>query len=278
MLADIVEAVRRLVRTLPEGVTRRLALGAVKAAERGGDVAYIYHEASKLAPDYYGHGLPYSESSEYWKVYGGGCIKLPEPIKASGVDALAAIRSRRSRREYSGEPLGLAELSSILYYSVGVTGKAWWGGPKRAYPSAGALQPIEAYVYAGMVEGVARGIYHYNPGSHCLEPIKMGDYTRPLWEAGLGQEHLRSAPAIIILTAVYPRTAWKYGLRAYRYVHWDAGFAGENIYIACEALGLATVAVGAFYDEAVCRLLEIDCDNEIPMLLFPVGKRPAESK
>ncbi|HID41991.1 MAG TPA: SagB/ThcOx family dehydrogenase [Pyrodictium sp.] len=200
-------------------------------------------------------------------------MKLPEPIEASGVDALAAIRSRRSRRKYGSEPLSLVELSSVLYYSVGVTGKAWWGGPKRAYPSAGALQPIEAYVYASMVEGLARGIYHYNPGIHCLEPIKIGDYSRSLWEASLGQEHLRVAPAVIILTAVYSRTAWKYGLRAYRYVHWDAGFAGENIYIACEALGLATVAVGAFYDEVVCSLLDIDCDNEIPMLLFPVGKR-----
>ena len=72
---------------------------------------------------------------------------------------------------------------------------------------------------------------------------------------------------------MYPRTASKYGHRSYRYVHWDVSFAGENVYIAVEALGLATTAVGAFYDEDICRLLGIDCVIEIPMLIFPVGRR-----
>ncbi len=267
--------IRELVARLPRQVAERLALGARKALERGGDLAFLYHEASKLAAGYLGAELPYTEREEYWLSRGGPCKGLPEPLKASGLDALEAIRLRRSRRSYSSEPLGLDELATVLYHAVGVTGTAWWGGPKRAYPSAGALQPVEAYVAAGNVEGLEPGLYHYHPGRHCLELLRRGDVRQRLSRIALGQEHVGEAPAVIILTAVYPRTAWKYGLRAYRYIHWDTGFAGENIYLAAEALGLATVAVGAFYDDELCRLLGTDCDEEIPMLLFPLGKRAA---
>ncbi len=273
MASAALEALRELVAALPRLVAERLALGARKALERGGDLAYLYHEASKLGPGYLGAELPYPERDEYWLTHGGPCTALPEPLKTSGLDALEAIRLRRSRRSYSREPLSLTELATVLYHAVGVTGTAWWGGPKRAYPSAGALQPVEAYVAAGRVEALKPGLYHYHPGRHCLELIRRGDPRRLLSRIALHQEHVEEAPAVIILTAVYPRTAWKYGLRAYRYIHWDAGFAGENIYIAAEALGLATVAVGAFYDDELCKLLEASCDEEIPMLLFPLGRR-----
>ncbi len=81
------------------------------------------------------------------------------------------------------------------------------------------------------------------------------------------------APALLILTAMYSRTASKYGARAYRYIHVDLGAVMQNVYLVAEALGLATVAVGAFYDREVCKLLGIDCRWEIPVLIMPIGKR-----
>jgi len=158
------------------------------------------------------------------------------------------IRSRRSRRRYSRKPLTLDEISTLLYYIVGITGRTLWGGPKRVYPSAGALQPVEAYLVALNIKDLSQGIYHYNPGEHVLERLKEGDYGKILEKIALDQEHVSEASANIILTIVYRRTASKYGLRAYKYALLDTGFAGQNIYLVAEALGLATVAVGAFYD------------------------------
>nr|MEB3851210.1 SagB/ThcOx family dehydrogenase [Desulfurococcales archaeon] len=83
-----------------------------------------------------------------------------------------------------------------------------------------------------------------------------------------GQGHVAQAPAVVALTAVIARTAARYGYRSYRYTHWDAGHAGQNIYLTAEALGLATVAVGAYYDSGLCKLLRLDCISEIPMLLY----------
>ena len=264
---------RRLKKILPQNVIDRFLVGIRKAIEKKGDLSLVYHEVSKLDFDYYGVDLPYSRPSQFWKEYGGECIELPKPQEKSGVDVFEAIRTRRSRREYTSKPLSLEQVSAILYYTVGVTGRAWWGGPKRAYPSAGGLQPVEAYLYASNVEGLERGLYHYHPGRHCLEVVKLGDYSKKLMRASLDQDHVGEAPVVLILTVVYSRTASKYGLRSYRYIHWDSGFAGQNVYLAVEALGLATVTVGAFYDEEVCRVMEIDCVEEIPMLIFPIGYR-----
>ncbi len=263
----------RLVESLPSGIVERLARG-VEDTIKHGDPSMIYHRLSMLTPDYYGGSLSPPRVDPYYKrIEGARRVRLPRPRRLSGVDVFEAIRSRRSRREYSSRPLGLGDLATLLYYSVGVTGRAWWGGPKRAYPSAGGLQPVEAYVAASRVEGVEPGIYHYNPGEHLLAELSRGDYSRVLEEIALDQEHVGRAPAVLVLTAVYARTAGKYGYRSYRYVHWDTGFAGENVYLAAEALGLATVAVGAFHDEELCRLLGLDCVWEFPMLLFPVGYR-----
>ncbi|MCE4625430.1 MAG: SagB/ThcOx family dehydrogenase [Desulfurococcales archaeon] len=264
---------RKLLSVMPYQARERLELGLEDALATG-DPAMVYHRLSELDTNYYGGDLRPPDVEEYYKSYPGKPrIPLPPPVKASGVDALEAITRRRSRRSYVS-PIGLRELGSILYYAVGVTGRAWWGGPKRTYPSAGALQPVEAYVSASHVEGLGPGLYHYHPPTHSLETLKKGNYSRTLERIALDQEHVGEAPAVVILTAVYARTASKYGYRSYRYIHWDTGFAGENIYLAAEALGLATVAVGAFYDRQLCRLLDIDCTWEIPMLLFPIGRRP----
>ena len=207
-------------------------------------------------------------------------IPLPPPKFQRRIPVEDAITSRRSIRTFRDEPITLEELSTVLYLTAGVT--RWISGaygiyrfPLRTYPSAGALQPVELYVSAHKVTGLRAGIYHYNPVNHSLEKLRDGDFSRTLIDIALGQEHAGQAPATIIMTVYWARTRWKYGDRAYRYAMLDAGFAGENLYLACIALGLGTCAIGAFYDEDLCKLLEIDCVDEIPVLLFPIG-RPGE--
>lgn len=262
------------LRRLLGGRGFRLFLEGLRLAEETGDPSWLYHVLGSLYPDYHGGSTRYPPPpGEYYKTVSSEVVVgLPGPRRESGVDALEALRRRRSRRSY-GSSLDLQDLADVLYYSVGVTGRAWWGGPKRAYPSAGALQPVEAYVVARSVEGLEPGVYHYNPGRHALELVARGDYSGEVYRVSLGQDHVAEAPAVIALTAVIARTASRYGYRSYRYIHWDAGHAGENVYLAAEALGLATVAVGAFYDFDLCRLLRADCRVEIPMLLYPLGPR-----
>ena len=51
----------------------------------------------------------------------------------------------------------------------------------------------------------------------------------------------------------------------------EVGHAGQNIYLQATTLGLATVAIGAFYDEQVREVLRLD-EQHKPLYIMPVGK------
>jgi nitroreductase len=51
----------------------------------------------------------------------------------------------------------------------------------------------------------------------------------------------------------------------------EVGHAGQNIYLQATALGLATVAVGAFNDERVAEVLRLNKQVK-PLYIMPVGK------
>ena len=77
---------------------------------------------------------------------------------------------------------------------------------------------------------------------------------------------------MVVFTAVYERTARKYGERAARYIHMETGHAAQNLFLQAGALGLDTVVVGAFDDDTVAALLQLPSDTR-PLLLMPVGGR-----
>lgn len=182
-----------------------------------------------------------------------------------------AIDKRRSERAYTGEPISLEELSSLLHYAAGVTGRVG-NFPLRAAPSAGALYPIEIYPIVNNITGLEKGIYHYDPRDHSLEVLDLGDYRSKVAKASLEQDFLSQANVVLALTAVFERTQWKYGARGYRYIYLDAGHIAQNIYLEATSLGLGACDVGAFFDDEVNKLLKIDGVEEFAVLLVSVGK------
>jgi SagB-type dehydrogenase family enzyme len=141
----------------------------------------------------------------------------------------------------------------------------------RMFPSAGALQPVEAYILSRNIDDLEHGIYHYEADKHLLTLIRSGDFSHELYRFSLEQDHVREAAFNIILTMVYPRTASKYGYRSYRYALLDIGHVGMNIYLVATAMNLGTCAVGAFEDDKVGSLLQLDGRNEFPILIYPIG-------
>ena len=75
----------------------------------------------------------------------------------------------------------------------------------------------------------------------------------------------------IVICALYERTTMRYGARGERYVHMEVGHAGQNIYLQATALGLATAAIGAFHDEQVREVLQLDKQIR-PLYIMPVGR------
>lgn len=194
-------------------------------------------------------------------------IALPPPALEGHMSVEEAIALRRSIRDFGDQPLTLEQVSQLLWAGQGIT-----EGFKRAAPSAGATYPLTLYVVVGErgVEGLGQGVYAYRPDSHSLLLVKMGDVRRGVASACLGQQFIQEAPIVMVIAAEYERTTARYGERGERYVHMEAGHVGENIYLQAVALGLGTVAVGAFEDDSLKIVVGLP-GNQVPLYVMPVG-------
>jgi SagB-type dehydrogenase family enzyme len=190
-------------------------------------------------------------------------IDLPKP-KIEGLTSLEeTLNNRRSVRNYKGGPLGLEQISQLLWAASGKNLH------RRTAPSAGATYPLEIYLIVGEVEGLEPGIYHYSFSGHSLEVVKEQDVRNRLSAAALEQGMITRAPTSIVIAADYGRTTRRYGQRGIRYVHMEVGHVGQNISLQANALSLGTVMIGAFDDHQVREILGI---AEEPLYIIPVGK------
>ena len=187
-------------------------------------------------------------------------MALPAPKLQGELSVEETLTRRRSVRSFTEQQLTLEEISQLLWAAQGLT--AGWGG--RTAPSAGALYPLEVYA------ATPSGLYHYVPQGHKVTVISQDDLRLKLWEVALKQDAIRDAPAVFVITAVYERTAKKYGARAERYVKLEAGHTCQNILLQAVALDLGAVPIGAFYDDQVQAVLSLPSDQE-PLYLIPVG-------
>ena len=194
-------------------------------------------------------------------------VVLPNPDTTGSMTVEQALARRRSVRSYESATLSMVEVGQLLWAAQGET------QPRTGYrtaPSAGATFPLELYLVAGRVDGLPPGLYRYRPRHHELEMVSSRDMRNALHSAALRQPMILHAPIVLVITSVTERTAARYGERAVRYVAMEAGHASQNVYLQAIALGLGTVAVGAFDDQEIARVLGLP-DGEQPLYLMPVG-------
>jgi SagB-type dehydrogenase family enzyme len=190
-------------------------------------------------------------------------VRLPEPTLKGQMSVEETLARRRSVRQFDGKDLTMAQVGQLAWAAQGITDPATG---HRTAPSAGALYPLELYL-------VKRdGAFRYVPRGHRLVPRSDKDLRGQLSQAALGQSSVREAPLDIVITGVYERTRVKYGDRAERYVHIEAGHVAQNIHLQAVALGLGSVSVGAFRDDEVAKVLNLPT-GETPLYIIPVGAR-----
>jgi SagB-type dehydrogenase family enzyme len=195
-------------------------------------------------------------------------LKLPSPDTRGKLSLEQAIAKRRSVRRFKAEPLTLEQLSQLLWSAQGITGT----GDGRATPSAGATYPLEVFIVVGEhgSPSLAAGLYHYDAGNHSISLQQTGDLRQTLADTALGQSSIARCPVAMVICAVHPRTAYRYGRRGERYVHMEVGHVGQNVALQAVALGLGTVMVGAFEDEEVQKALKLE-EQFKPLYIIPIG-------
>jgi SagB-type dehydrogenase family enzyme len=207
-------------------------------------------------------------------------VRPPEGDLKGLADTFVA---RQSIRTYSNEPLPRRQFEQFLQ----LTARAYASiehpvdGPtsRRNYPSGGAKYPLEIYPVVLNVESFARGFYYYHPFHHQLEFLgRKSRYLEALRQVVrmrmARRDNDRSEPAVLFLvTAVFPRTCWKYSGIPLPLILQETGALYQTMYLAATAMSLAPCAVGAFPERAVGEILGLDPADEAQVGLFALGVR-----
>lgn len=241
------------------------------------DVAELYHEASKLYPslaERQTEGIVRLMRSDSLQEASTRAVRrnpqlpvaaLPQPVPPE-MSLWSALEARRSSRAFAAIPLRLATLATLLHAAYGGTAPA-----RRTVPSGGALYPLELYVAAIRVDGLPSSISHFDPESHALEMVREGDVTTDLEATSAAPGVLDGAAALVLVSAVFWRSRFKYGLRGYRFALLEAGHLVQNVALAATALGVAALPLGGFYDDRLEELLGLDGVDESVVYAIVLG-------
>ena len=213
----------------------------------------------------------------------------PHKFTVGDVALLKLIENRRSHRFFSDTPLSLEELSFLLWATQGIsqiTEDAGIHYYKRVVPSGGNRHPFETYLSIHNVKGLEVGLYRYMPLDHQLvierlDPklpieISAGSMNQSSVQDGQPFYFVEKSAVTFIWTAIPYRTEWRYGPAAAKLVAVDAGHLCQNLYLACGAIDVGMVAVGAFDRIKTDAVLGVDGENEFSIYMAPVGKLPKD--
>ena len=208
----------------------------------------------------------------------GNPIDLPRDFEDLGMEdnLVQLLLKRKSSRVYTQEDMSLLQLSFLLWGTQGVKdirGKSY--ATLRTVPAGGARHPFETYLLVRQVEGLVPGMYHYLPMTHQLELLSAQEDPQALLdfaeESLCGQRWAANANVVFYWSFVPYRSEWRYGIFAHKLIMADMGHVGENLYLACAALGLGTCGIGA-YDQALCdKAFQLDGEEEYTVYTQTVG-------
>ncbi|WP_396624236.1 SagB/ThcOx family dehydrogenase [Luteitalea sp.] len=186
-------------------------------------------------------------------------VPLPSPVVPGAL--AAALADRRTHRRFAAQPLGLADLGTLLGATFGV--QAWAStaeGPLalKTSPSGGARHSLEAWVWARDVVGLPSALYHYRPEAHVLTRLDAPSPTR-VTEWLPMQEGYDGAAVVVVLASELARVAWRYrSARAYRVVLIEAGHLAQTFCLVATALGVGPFCTAALADSAIEASLGLD--------------------
>jgi SagB-type dehydrogenase family enzyme len=191
---------------------------------------------------------------------GDDMVKLPVP-QFTNKSIEACIEARRSVRNFKDENLTLQDISNILWAAQGITDKS---RGFRSAPSAGATYPLELFI------AKHDGFFRYVPQSHALKKEKEKDLRKDIAKAALSQMFIADAGLVVIISAVFDRTTWRYGERGIQYVYNEVGHCAQNIHLEAVALKLGSVPIAAFDNKKLKQVCGFQ--EEEPVYIIPVGQ------
>jgi SagB-type dehydrogenase family enzyme len=165
-------------------------------------------------------------------------------------------------------------LSQLLFCSYGLTGMITSAGEAhflRSTPSAGGLYPAELYLISRGTPLLPAGLYNYQARSHSLVQFWESDIWTKLQAACFWHPILENTQLVLVVSAVFFRSAWRYQSRAYRRICLDSGHLLGNIELACALSDYRPHLIGSFADDAMNQLLYLDAAQEGAIAVLPIA-------
>jgi SagB-type dehydrogenase family enzyme len=194
----------------------------------------------------------------------------------------AVLEQRRSVRAYGEKPITAEQLGHFLYRTFRL--KRLLPTDKqelcsRPYPSGGAIYELELYAAVRECNGLAPGLYHYDPAGHQLGKLTertplVDGLLRGAWWSNGGQ----CVPQVLlVLAARFPRMMWKYQGMAYAAILKHVGVVYQTMYLVATAMGLAPCALGSGNSDVFAQAAGPDYYAETSVGEFMLGsRRPLE--
>lgn len=241
-----------------------------------GELLSYTHTATSIAADdiTYNNLLPATTKEDKYNF--PFCLKVPlsnTPVDwgADLIDLKESILKRRSTRKFTGDPLSLDTLSGLLsftycpenYQEQGLDGD----------PGFFDLGLIQTFIAVLDITNLDTGCYYYAVQAQELRQIRFKNFRRESHYLCLGQDLGRDAAAIVFHTADLQSAIARYGDRAYRYLHMDAGHLGQRLNLAATHLGVGVSGIGGFFDDQVNEVLGIP-EEEAVLYITTLGKPP----
>lgn len=196
-----------------------------------------------------------------------------EELTIGQIPLIEAMEGRKSRRKYLETPLTLEELSFLLWATQGVRKVIpSIQASLRTVPSGGARHPFETYVLVNRVEGLEAGLYRYLPLEHRLCYLSADPQLVEQMHKACLEQYVEDCAVAFFWAAIPYRTEWRYSILAHKIIALDAGHLCQNLYLAAEAMGVGVCAIGAYDQEALDRILQLDGEDEFVVYLATVGK------
>jgi SagB-type dehydrogenase family enzyme len=186
------------------------------------------------------------------------------------------LHARRTHRRFARGEISLEKVSKLLQATWGVQGffqtNVFGKLPYKTSPSGGARHPGEVYLMALRVDGLERGMYHYQAKDHRLARLRAKVTPSVARAYCVDQSYIAGAAALFIMTAVFARTMWKYGrARAYRVVLLETGHLCQTFCLTATRLGLAPFSTAALRDSLIENDLGLDGVSESVLYVAGVG-------
>ncbi len=223
------DTVRRRRPRLMQGISLRQPQPANAAAPSDVALVMTYHERTKHRPERYAPGpeaLDWSSQPDPFRCFAGAPTRALPLLADHLTTPYSWLQQPHAIRP---QPLTRESIGLLFELSLGISAWKEYGPDRwalRCNPSSGNLHPTEGYLVSRAIPGLADGLFHYLSRDHVLER-RCESPT----EVGAG------AQAVLGLSSIHWREAWKYGERAFRYCQLDVGHALGALRYAAATLG-----------------------------------------